>query len=47
MKVSKANSQNIFEVENIKDSGKLVVHVQRMVPYPVTRRGEQVSIELR
>lgn len=47
MMVAKAKSHLVFEMNNINDGSELVVHAQRMVPYPFMRRSRQASIELR
>lgn len=47
MKIRNAKSHLVFEVENINDGSKFVVHEQRLLLYTATQRGEQASIELK
>lgn len=36
-----------FQIEDINDAHRLVDHAQRMIPYPVTRRKHQASMDFR
>lgn len=47
MWATNAKSHLFFDVKDINDECKVAVHAQRMIPYPVARRGKQASVEIR
>lgn len=44
MRVRKAKSHLVFEVEDINETRKILVHIRGMVPYPITQRSNPTSI---